>query len=157
MADNMGDQLGERLEITDFSESEVEPLERLMPPEWPDTWRDLARSHFVTLLCEPEPDEPGKCAARAVRLTLGIANDMGGEQHYIPVGVQLLKSRRLAWVIELLESGHDYQETGRMVGLTEPGIRKIERRWRLAKRAAAEAQRAAEAKRIADLQGTLAL
>ena len=141
----------DRLDISDLTSKQIEPLECLMQAEWSDTWRDLARSHFVTLLGEPGADER-KCAEQAVRLTLGIAHDMGGEQHYIPVGVQLLKIRRIQRVIELLQSGHDYQATAKIVGLTEPGIRKIERRWRLAKRAAAEAERAAEAKRIASLQ-----
>ena len=148
--------LAERMDITDLKVAQIEPLERLIQPEWSGTWCDLARSCFVTLISEPGADLD-EAAERAVRLMLGIAQDIGGEQHYIQAGVQILKNRRLQQVIDLLASGEDYQTTARLTGLTEPGVRKIERRWRLAKRAAAEAQRAAEERRIASLQGVLEL
>ncbi len=140
--------LVERLDITDLTPEQIEPLERLMQAEWSDVWKDFARSHYLTLVsaggCELE-----ECARLAVTLTLGIAQDLGGRQHYIQAGTALLQNRRAQRVMELLSAGHPYHAVAKATGLTESRVRRIERNWRTA-------QQAAAADRYARAQGSLA-
>ena len=43
----------DRKDLAEMRADELAPLEALMAPEWPDTWRELATSQFVTLLSAP--------------------------------------------------------------------------------------------------------
>lgn len=122
----------ERLDLASMTPAQVAPLELLMPPDWPDTWRELATSHFITLLSAPGAGtvEPAALAHLAVALTLGIAQDMGGTQHYIPVGADVMSSARARRVIELIKQGRGYRQAADATGLTESRVRQIERDWR---------------------------
>ena len=103
-----------------------------MSPEWSSTWRELATSHFITLLSAPGSAAvaPSILAQLAVELTMGIAQDLGGTQPYIPVGAEVLTSTRTRRVIELLQSGMQYKEAADTTGLTASRVRNIERAWR---------------------------
>ena len=71
----------DRKDLAEMRPDELAPLEALMSPEWPDTWRELATSQFVTLLSAPGAGQvaPSALAQLAVVLTMGIAQDMGGD------------------------------------------------------------------------------
>ena len=43
----------ERLDICQLNPAQIAPLEALFADSWPDTWRELATSHYVTLLSAP--------------------------------------------------------------------------------------------------------
>lgn len=144
------DALAERLDLSELSRAQIEPLERRMGAEWSDTWRELARSQFVTLLSLPQAEPPEACAAKAVALTLGIAQDIGGAQHYIQAGTALLRNRRAQHVMRLRELGMGYAEVARACGLSDSRVRRIEQAYR-------SAQRAQEAERFARAQGQLPL
>lgn len=122
----------DRRDLADMRPEELAPLEALMAPEWPDTWRDLATSQFVTLLCAPGAGAvpPAALARLAVALTLGIAQDLGGTQPYIPVGADVMASARAQKVVELLGRGLSYKQVADATGITESRVRNIERGWR---------------------------
>ena len=123
----------DRIEITNLTADQIAPLEALMSPEWSDTWRELATSQFITLLSAPGAAAvaPGMLAQLAVELTMGIAQDLGGTQPYIPVGADVLTSARTRRVLELLQSGVPYKDVADSTGITASRVRNIERAWRL--------------------------
>lgn len=123
-------EMFERLDLTEMTAAQIQPLEALMPATWPDTWRELATSHFITLLSAPQGGEPDALARLAVALTLGIAQDIGGTQPYIPVGADVMSSARARRVIELREQGLSYKRVADATGLTESRVRQIESEWR---------------------------
>ena len=122
----------ERLDLVDMTPAQIAPLESLMPAAWPDTWRELATSHFITLVSAPGAGavEPTHLARLAVALTLGIAQDLGGTQPYIPVGAMLAASAKARRAMELLEQRASYKQVADATGLTESRVRQIELEWR---------------------------
>ena len=123
-------EMFKRIDLSQLTQEHLAPLEALMPPGWPVTWRDLATSLFITLLCAPDAGEPEAMARKAVELTLGIAQDMGGSQPYIPVGADVMSSARARRVIELLGQRLSYKQVADATGLTESRVRQIESEWR---------------------------
>ena len=63
-------------------------------------------------------------------LTLGVAQDLGGTQPYIPVGAEVMSSARARRVIDLLKQGLGYRQAADATGLTESRVRQIESEWR---------------------------
>lgn len=127
------DDMFERLDLAALTPEQIAPLDALFTPQWSDTWRDLATSHYITLLSAPggKTVAPSVLARLAVVLTLGIAQDMGGSQPYIPVGVMLAASAKARQVITLLEQKRmSYRDAATATGLTESRVRQIEGEWR---------------------------
>lgn len=125
--------LFERLDISQLTPAQIAPLEALFSDSWSDTWRELATSHYATLLSAPGADAVAqtRLAQLAVALTMGIAQDLGGTQLYIPVGAEVMNSERTKRVLELLRNGRSYRDTANTVGITPRQVRNIERAWRL--------------------------
>ena len=128
----------ERPDLSELTADELAPLERLFGPLTPETWRDFARSLYVTLrtlLAGRNGD--AAFAALAMELTRGIAADMGGAQPYIPVGAQLLNSARVRRVVDLLDQGKSYAEVAQLCGkISERRVRNIQAAWLREQRAA---------------------
>lgn len=124
--------LFDRLDLAELTAEQLAPLDALMTPAWPDTWRDLATSHYITLLSAPgnESEPAGSLARMAVALTMGIAQDLGGTQPYIPVGADMMNSARTRRVIEMLGQRLPYKEVADACGITASRVRNIERAWR---------------------------
>ena len=122
----------DRLDLAALSSAQIAPLDALMGADWPETWRDLATSHFVTLVSAPGAGavEPVALARLAVALTLGIAQDLGGSQPYIPVGAMLAASAKARRAMELLDQRASYRQVADATGLTESRVRQIEAEWR---------------------------
>lgn len=122
----------ERLDICQLNPAQIAPLEALFADSWPDTWRELATSHYVTLLSAPGSEAVAQThlAKLAVALTMGIAQDLGGTQPYIPVGAEVMTSARTQRVIELLRNGKSYRDVATAIGITASRVRNIERAWR---------------------------
>ena len=122
----------DRLDLTELTQEQLAPLEALMPPGWPDVWRSFATSFYITLLSAPGSGTvpPTSLASLAVALTLGIAQDEGGTQPYIPVGADVMSSARARRVAELLERGQSYKQVADETGITASRVRNIERAWR---------------------------
>ena len=125
-------QLFDRKDITELSRDQIAPLEALMTPAWSDTWRDLATSQYLTLISAPGAGAVAveSLAHLAVALTMGLAQDLGGTQPYIPVGAGVMSSTRTRRVIELLQSGMTYKDVADATGITTSRVRNIERAWR---------------------------
>lgn len=125
-------EMFERIDLSQLTQEQLAPLEALMPPGWPDTWRELATSHYVTLISAPGADavELFSLANLAIALTLGIAQDLGGSQPYIPVGADVMSSARARRVMELLGQRLRYKQVADATGLTESRVRQIESEWR---------------------------
>jgi hypothetical protein len=125
-------EMFERIDLSQLTQEQLAPLEALMPPGWPDTWRELATSLYVTLISAPgaEAVELSSLANLAIALTLGIAQDLGGSQPYIPVGADVMSSARARRVMELLGQRLSYKQVADATGLTESRVRQIESGWR---------------------------
>ena len=136
------DEMFDRLDLTELTQEQLAPLEALMPPGWPDVWRSFATSFYITLLSAPGSGTvPATSLARlAVALTLGIAQDEGGTQPYIPVGADVMGSARARRVIELLGQHLSYKQVADLTGITASQVRKIQRAWRHAQAAARQGQ-----------------
>ena len=122
-------EMFDRIDLVDMTPAQILPLESLLPPGWPDTWRDLATSHYITLVSAPGAGavELAALARLAVALTLGVAQDLGGTQPYIPVGSALVVNARTQRVIDLLGQRQTYLQVSAATGLTVSQVRKIER------------------------------
>jgi len=122
----------DRIDAADLTAVQIAPLEALLGADTPDTWRDLATSLYTTLLSAPGASAvaPSVLAHLAMAQTMGIAQDLGGTQPYIPVGAMLAHSAKARRVVELINQGMDYREVGRVTGVTPMRIRQIERKWR---------------------------
>lgn len=127
-------EMFERADLAALSAQQIAPLEALLPPGWPDVWRDLATSQFVTLVSAPGSASvpPHQLAQLAMALTTGIAQDMGGTQPYIPVGAAMASGAKAEAVIAALLQGRSYRDVALEVGLTESRVRHIESAWRRA-------------------------
>ena len=125
-------EMFERLDLAELTPAQIAPLEALMGADWPDTWRDLATSCFVTLVSAPgAAAAPAAALARlAVALTLGMVQDLGGTQPYIAVGAMLNASAKVRRVVELLGQGMGYRAVASATGLTESRVRQIDGDWR---------------------------
>ena len=122
----------ERKDLSDLTAQDLAALEVLMQPTWSETWRDLATSFYLTLICMPgaQAVAQDKLAQLAVELVLGVAEDMGGTQPYIAVGAEVMKSARFKRVIELRQRGLSYKAVATAVGITAARVRRIEHAWR---------------------------
>ena len=128
----MNVDLFDRLDPLELSPMQLEPLQALMPQDWPEIWRELATSLYITLISAPGADAvPADALARlSMAQALGIAEDHGGTQPYIPVGALLAASSKARRVVELLTKGMGYREVSQTTGLTPSRIRRIESDWR---------------------------
>jgi hypothetical protein len=140
--------VAERPDLSDLSVEQIAPIEARMT-DWPETWRDIARSIYMTLISRPAsasaartggafsgPVPPAAAAGLAVELMMGIAADLGGAQPYINCGSELRRSRMATRVMALLaEHRQDYPRVAKAVGMSERHVRRIELRWLRAERA----------------------
>ena len=139
----MGPQpLAERPDVSELNAQEIAPLERLFDPLTPDTWRDLALSHYLTLKALfTGRYADAELASLAMELTRGIAADLGGTQPYIQAGRELMASARARRVIELLGQGKSYTEVAALCGkITDRYVRQIEAAWLREQRALRQGQ-----------------
>ncbi|QXL84100.1 Mor transcription activator family protein [Comamonas sp. NLF-1-9] len=130
-----GALLAERPELAELSSAQLAPLEN-RTQAWPDSWRELARSLYISLVFGAQGLEDDAGAQLACELVLGIAADLGGGQLYINQGADIQRSAMAARVIALLaQHRQDYVAVARLVGITDRHVRRIEARWLRAERA----------------------
>lgn len=119
----------QRPSLHQFTAEEIAPIEAAFTPGWTDTWKEFARSFYITLISQPKPT----CTTpveTAVALVLGIAKDLGGTQPYIPTGVQKGVNTRTEQVLQLLSEGATYKQVADECGITVSRVRNIEREAR---------------------------
>lgn len=124
--------------LLDIKEKELAVLEAHFTPGWTDVMRDFAISVWITLVSRQKASqmEPEATAALAVDLAIGIAQDLGGSQPYIPVGLGIQVEQRKAKVLQMLAKGSTYDETAKACGLTKSRVRQLERQERQEKKKA---------------------
>ena len=76
--------------------------------------------------------DAGQLARLALALTLGLAQDFGGQPLYIPVGAALMSAAKTRRIVAALCSGNSYAAVARRHGVTERRVRQIEAAWRAA-------------------------
>ena len=82
-ANNMNQ--GKRRKLEELSACELEPLEAQFTERWPEVWREIARSCYLTLLALPAASRQDN-AVLSKHIAEGLGADLGGTQPYIPVG-----------------------------------------------------------------------
>lgn len=124
-----------RPDLAELTAEQIAPIEA-RTAGWPESWRDIARSLFVTLVSREESTDVSEAAQLAVELMLGVASDLGGTQPYINQGRDLKLSGMAARVIELIASTRqDYARVAQLLNMSERHVRRIEARWVRAERA----------------------
>jgi Mor family transcriptional regulator len=118
-----------RPELHDLTAEQIGPLEALMTGAVPATWRDFARSHYLTLLALHAARAPAELATEAVELTRGIAQDLGGSQPYIPVGHFFAADAKAMRVVNGF-TGDNHRELATRENITESRVRQILAAWR---------------------------
>lgn len=122
-ANNMNQ--GKRRKLEELSACEIEPLEALFTDRWPEVWREIARSCYLTLLALPATSRQDN-AELSMLIAEGLGADLGGSQPYIPVGGIKDWDARKNRVLEMLARGDGYKSVARECGLTESRVRRIE-------------------------------
>ena len=119
-------------DLSRLTSADLVPIEVLMAPDWPEVWRDLARSAYISMVSYPALSDGIEIdyAALAVEIARGIARDLGGTQPYIPVGVAVDHRANETKVMELLRQGQSYKAAADACGITENRARHIERAHR---------------------------
>lgn len=119
----------ERLTLLDVSEENLAYLDPHFTVNWPDVLREMAISHFLTLMSDPRTESMGleTLAELAAQLTFGISHDLGGTQPYIPVGANLKHEQRKSKALALLGQGVAYADVAKKCGITASRVRNIER------------------------------
>lgn len=121
-----------RMDASTLGAERLAPLDALMSPQWPEIWREMAASLYVTLLSAPGASTVPlpTLASLAVSLAHGVTEDLGGAQHYIPRGNLHHASTRANRAMAMLAKGQSYRDAAKATGLSEPRIRQIEQTMR---------------------------
>lgn len=120
-----------RPELSDLTLAQIAPLEAIIGA-WPDSWQDFARSHYLTLLASEPGREPARlaaCAQLAGDLARGIAQDMGGAQPYINVGVLFAAGEKATRIVQAWRAGQPYDVIAAAEGVTPRRVRQIIAAW----------------------------
>ena len=112
-----------------ITQQDLAPLTALMPAEYPAVWKDMACSLFTRLL-RPAADEPQlglapeALARLALELTVALANDIGGDTVYIPIG-HFLRAGETARKVIAAFRGHNHFECAKLADITVSRVRQI--------------------------------
>ena len=123
--------IGARPDLVDLTPDQIAPLEALVS-DWPESWQDFARSHYLTLLAQEagrEPERLAACAQLAGELARGIAQDMGGAQPYINVGALFAAGEKAARIVRAWRAGQPWHAIARTEGVTPRRVRQIVDAW----------------------------
>lgn len=114
-----------------LTEADLQPLQTAMPADFPAIWRDIATSLYSAFLreCGPHtasvlPPVPDGLARLAVELTVTLANDIGGDTVYIPIG-HFMRAGETARKVIAAFRGHNHHEVARLCGITVSRVRQI--------------------------------
>lgn len=103
---------------------DIAPLEAAFPAKWPEVWKDLARSFYITLT-KQTPMPGADPVETAVALVHGVAKDLGGTQPYIPVGVSPKAEARNQRALQLLAEGKTRAQVAEQCGMRINQLRKL--------------------------------
>lgn len=123
----------QRPSLHQITAQDIAPIEAAFMPGWTDTWKEFARSFYITLVNQPAQACPNPVET-AVALVYGIAKDLGGTQPYIASGLQKEAIDRTEQVRQMLNQGITYKQIADECGITASRVRNIEREERRARR-----------------------
>ena len=109
-------------DLSRLTSDDIAPLERALPEHFNDSWRDFARSLYLTLFHLPDPLPPR--ATLATELVLGIARDLGGSQPYMAAGHFVAAAERAAAVKREFR-GNNHHQLAVKYGVSDSRIRQI--------------------------------
>lgn len=117
--------------------AELQLLEALWTPEWPEVWRDMSRRLYAALLAQPALAgvERRELAAVAVEQMTAVAELYGGSAPYIPSGHFLFKSEKARKIISEFK-GRNLIEVARANDVTPRRVQQIVGAWQRAQFAA---------------------
>lgn len=105
--------------------AELEPLERLLDPAYPERLADLATVLYIELLNQAHPAQAA--APLALALTEALREELGGQRMYVTKGHQLALSKRDIEIYDAF-NGRNQHLVARRFGLCEERVRQILRR-----------------------------
>jgi Mor family transcriptional regulator len=105
-------------------------LELLLPTEYPGLWRDMAAAIYLRLRSGGEiPGDPRAHARLAMALAETVAEAIGGDTIYIPVGHFFHNDTRSRALIADCTPGTNLAEVARRHGYTPARAKQILRDW----------------------------
>lgn len=125
----------ERPRIEQLKPATLAVLEQRFERSWPDAWRELATSVYLSLIgraggqAELADEQLDVLAAQSEAIMQGLIDDFGGRQLYVGVGQRVLASARAKRVVDLVNSGMSYEEVAKTTGLVERYVRAIHSEW----------------------------
>ena len=125
----------ERPRIEQLKPATLAVLEQRFEQSWPDAWRELATSVYLSLIGRAggqavlEEAQLDVLAAQSEAILEGLIEDLGGRQLYVGVGQRVLASARSKRVVDLVNSGMSYEEVAKITGLVERYVRAIHSEW----------------------------
>ncbi len=122
-----------------LSMQDLEPLEALMPAEFPEVWRSIATSVYTCLMHETEADrcnlvdaqDMASAAKLAITLTIALATDIGGDTVYMPVG-HFMRAGETARKVIAAFRGNNHYQVAKLAGVTVSRVRQILREYQRA-------------------------
>jgi len=113
--------------------ADIAPLEARIAA-FPEVWQDLARSCYCTLLSRAGWPQAGQgalaaLAEQAAALAVGVSEDLGGSQPYIPVGLSVLASEKCARVVRAWRDGRPFKAIAEAEKITDRRVRQIVSAW----------------------------
>ena len=109
--------------------NDVQDLEQLLPTEYPDVWRDIAGALYLQLRDTGVPGDVREHARLAMGLTEALADAIGGDTIYIPVGHFLRNDARARALIADYNTSRNLHEVARRHGYTPARAKQILREW----------------------------
>lgn len=130
----------ERPRIEQLKPATLAVLEQRFEQSWPDAWRELATSVYLSLIGRAGgqaalgDEQLEVLAAQSEAILQGLIEDLGGRQLYVGVGVKVLASARAKRVVDMVNSGLSYEEVAARMGLVERYVRALHTEWYYAER-----------------------
>lgn len=109
--------------------AEMQQLEQFLPTEYPDVWRDMAGALFLQLRDLGVPGDARAHARMAMALTEALADAIGGDTIYIPVGHFLRNDARARALIADYNTSRNLHDVARRHGYTPARAKQILREW----------------------------
>lgn len=109
--------------------SDLQTLELALPTEYPEVWREIAAAVFRCLQASAALGDDD--ARRAMAITEAVADAIGGDTIYIPIGHFLRNDTRARALIADF-NGSNLHEMARRHGYTPARAKQILREWAVA-------------------------
>lgn len=117
--------------------AEMQLLEALWTPDWPEVWRDISRTNYAALLAQPAlaAVDRAELAAAAVEQMYALAEQHGGGSLYLPTGHFLFAGEKARKIISEFK-GRNLHEVARANQVTPRRVQQIVGAWQRAQFAA---------------------